>query len=344
VADLVIPIGERHADRKRGSLPGRRSAVATAAPAAPYTGPGSLGNGQSVGLSQRQLAGLEQHNAGRHQVECDQYDSGSAHRSDYQYGFAPELVFVGRQGTVDYYPLTLSLAINQTPDIQDQIAELLAALRRLQDQEVAVEVRFISIAEGFYERIGVDFNINIPTGNATSPIGSLLAGGNFTNGQFPNVIRSEALFDRLHAGGDVHPRPRHSDQEFELGMAIPPFGGFPNIPGANGGVSMGLAFLSDIQVFLFMEAAQGDTRTNVMQAPKITLVQRPDFHHQCDRSTVLRYERECPHRAERPTDLHSAESTDSDGRIDADDPGVISADRRFVRLSVSPTLTTWPRP
>ena len=34
---------------------------------------------------------------------------------------------------------------------------------------------------------------------------------------------------------------------------------------------MGLAFLSDIQVFLFMEAAQGDQRTNVMQAPKLTL-------------------------------------------------------------------------
>ena len=34
---------------------------------------------------------------------------------------------------------------------------------------------------------------------------------------------------------------------------------------------MGLAFLSDIQVFLFLEAAQGDTRTNVMQAPKLTL-------------------------------------------------------------------------
>src|SRR5205085_432060 len=54
-------------------------------------------------------------------------------------------------------------------------------------------------------------------------------------------------------------------------MAIPPFGGFPNIPGADGGISMGLAFLSDIQVFLFMEAAQGDQRTNVMQAPKLTL-------------------------------------------------------------------------
>ena len=52
--------------------------------------------------------------------------------------------------------------------------------------------------------------------------------------------------------------------------AIPPFA-YPNNPGFNGGLSLGLAFLSDIQVFMFMEAAQGDRRTNVMQAPKLTL-------------------------------------------------------------------------
>src|SRR5262249_22223463 len=68
----------------------------------------------------------------------------------------------GGQGTIDYFPMTLALAINQTPDIQEQIADLLTALRRLQDQEVAVEVKFISIAEAFYERIGVDLNINLP--------------------------------------------------------------------------------------------------------------------------------------------------------------------------------------
>ena len=54
-------------------------------------------------------------------------------------------------------------------------------------------------------------------------------------------------------------------------MAVPPFGQFPNTPGMNGGLDLGLAFLSDIQVFMFLEAAQGDARTNVMQAPKITV-------------------------------------------------------------------------
>src|SRR5262249_8986547 len=72
---------------------------------------------------------------------------------------------MGGPGTIDYYPLGLALVVTQTPDIQEQIADLLAALRRLQDQEVSVEVRFITIAESFFERIGVDFNINVLTHN-----------------------------------------------------------------------------------------------------------------------------------------------------------------------------------
>src|SRR5205823_5216660 len=72
---------------------------------------------------------------------------------------------MGGHGTIEFYPLGSALIINQTPDIQEQIAELLQALRRLQDQEVAVEIRFITIAESFFERIGVDFNVNIRTDN-----------------------------------------------------------------------------------------------------------------------------------------------------------------------------------
>ena len=54
-------------------------------------------------------------------------------------------------------------------------------------------------------------------------------------------------------------------------MAIPPFGGFPTCRAPTAASTLGLAFLSDIQVFMFLEAAQGDQRTNVMQAPKLTL-------------------------------------------------------------------------
>ncbi len=44
---------------------------------------------------------------------------------------------------------------------------------------------------------------------------------------------------------------------------------------ADGGLSLGLAFLSDIQVQMFLEAAQRDRRSNVMQAPKQTMFNGP---------------------------------------------------------------------
>ena len=36
------------------------------------------------------------------------------------------------------------------------------------------------------------------------------------------------------------------------------------------GATFGIAFLSDLEVYLFLTAAQGDTRSNVLQAPKVT--------------------------------------------------------------------------
>ena len=55
---------------------------------------------------------------------------------------------MGGPGHIEYFPLAMALVINQTPDIQEQIAELLAALRRLQEQEVTIEVRFITLDPG----------------------------------------------------------------------------------------------------------------------------------------------------------------------------------------------------
>ena len=36
------------------------------------------------------------------------------------------------------------------------------------------------------------------------------------------------------------------------------------------GATFGIAFLSDLEVYLFLTAAQGDQRANVLQAPKVT--------------------------------------------------------------------------
>ena len=121
-------------------------------------------------------------------------------------------------------------------------------------------------------------------------------------------------------------------------MAVPPFGQFPNIPGGNGGVDLGIAFLSDIQVFLFMEAAQGDQRTNVMQAPKLTLfngqtstITINDIQFFVTSVQVLQIGGQVvfvPTNTPVPT-----------GGVTMTISAVISADRRYVRLSLTPNLT-----
>jgi len=120
-------------------------------------------------------------------------------------------------------------------------------------------------------------------------------------------------------------------------QAVPDFGGYQPIPGF-GGLTVGLAFLSDIQVFLFLEAVQGDTRTNVMQAPKLSL-----FNGQTSNLTV--------------TDAQNFVTGVQVGNVGGQYTftpitqqfpigvtltlqATISADRRFVRLSLTPTLTS----
>ncbi len=177
---------------------------------------------------------------------------------------------VGGPGTIQYFPTGSALVINQTPDILEQVTTLLEQLRNLQDLEVAIEVRLVALSEAFYERIGVDFNMNI-TQNTTKYQPNITT-GNFSPFPFinsPNAFKG-AVFG-LTPAGTFTPDLNIPISTSSFGQAIPTFGGFQNSPGQDGGVSFGLAFLNQIQVFLFLEAAQGDRRINIMQAPKLTM-------------------------------------------------------------------------
>ena len=58
-------------------------------------------------------------------------------------------------------------------------------------------------------------------------------------------------------------------QQGSYALAVPQFGGFD--ASANAGATVGFAILSDIEAYFFITAAQGDKRSNVLQAPKVTL-------------------------------------------------------------------------
>jgi hypothetical protein len=47
--------------------------------------------------------------------------------------------------TIEYFPIGMALVVNAPADVQEQVANLVESLRRLQDNEVAFEVKFVSV-------------------------------------------------------------------------------------------------------------------------------------------------------------------------------------------------------
>lgn len=238
----------------------------------------------------------------------------------------------GGAGTIREFPGNLSLVISQTQEVHDQIRDLLQQLRRLQDLQVVVEVRFITLTEDFVERIGVDFDIEIDD-DSQRPLQPF--GRDTDEDGIADILRD---FDHL--------------QSLTVGLAGPDglFSGDLDIPFRTDGfelgrpanfqspaLTMGVAFLSDIEVFLFLEAVQQDNRSNVLQAPKVTL-----FNGQIAFvfSGVVRWSviALLPVVAAGAVAFQPVPSPIFDGSgmiVQA----VISADRRYVRLSIQPFFT-----
>ncbi|MEO1528456.1 MAG: hypothetical protein AAFX06_23785, partial [Planctomycetota bacterium] len=66
---------------------------------------------------------------------------------------------LGGSSTMAPYPQNLSLIISTTSDVHDRIVDLIESLRSLQNLQITIEVRFITLADSFFEQIGVDFNV-----------------------------------------------------------------------------------------------------------------------------------------------------------------------------------------
>ncbi|MEL7496331.1 MAG: hypothetical protein AAFN77_01885 [Planctomycetota bacterium] len=160
-------------------------------------------------------------------------------------------------GTIRPYVQNLSLVVSNTQEVQDQIQDLLSKLRELNDVQIVVEVRFVTLQDDFFERVGIDFDFAVNDSNNVS----IAADRNSQSG----IIGTQNI--------DANPRIPTSDGDIEFlqgnfGAAEPLFGGF------NGGASaatLGFAILSDIEVFFLLSAAKGNVRTNITQAPTVTM-------------------------------------------------------------------------
>jgi general secretion pathway protein D len=217
----------------------------------------------------------------------------------------------GGPGAIRPFETNLSLVVSQTQEVHEEIANLLEQLRRLQDLQVTIEVRFITLADTFFERIGVDFDFNIqsnirdplnmtaiPTqGNGSTYPGAVginaVQGGRsqivgLDNTGAPGVALSRTVTTGTGgaggggiggggAGGAGALNPFNGPNFYSIPFRQNSFGSatVPSLPGlpdpATSAANFGFAILSDIEAYFLIQAAQGNTRSNVMQAPKVTL-------------------------------------------------------------------------
>lgn len=224
----------------------------------------------------------------------------------------------GGPSTISPYRANLTLVVSTTTDVHEQIADLLASLRRLQNLQVTIEVRFITLSDSFYERIGVDFDIAFDDNVLAIP----------SDDRGPSVTVGLAGENRLLTS-DL-------DVQFNngsFGPAVPTFGNFV----AGQGGQIGFAILSDIEAFFFLEAAQGDSRSNVMQAPKVTMFdgQIANVSDQTQRPFVMGIVPVVGDFAvaQQPVIVVLNEGTQMNVQA------VVSDDKRFVRLTLVPMFT-----
>jgi general secretion pathway protein D len=176
------------------------------------------------------------------------------------------------EGEIQPFPTNLSLVISQTQRVHEQIADLLEQLRRLQDLQVTIEVRFIQLTDDFFERIGVDFDFDIADRSGLTSFAQAGPLSPFSpTGAFPNPYQNPSATVGLQPGVATDSNPNFSvdldlpfrDSSFNL--ATPTFGSPADVG------TFGFAILSDIEAFFVINASQGDRRSNVLQAPKVTL-------------------------------------------------------------------------
>jgi type II secretory pathway component GspD/PulD (secretin) len=240
---------------------------------------------------------------------------------------------MGGNGNIQYFPFGMALVINQPTEVQEEVALLLATLRKLQDLQVSVELRAVLVSETFFERIGVDFDMNIRT--PTSRREPDLVAGNFVPAPFINRTGAGlgGLISGLTSAGTLTPDLNIPIRNSTFNFTTPQFGGYQ----PEAGLTLGLAFLSDIQVFMFLEAVQGDRLAHIMQAPKLTV-----FNGQIATISGLML---------RPTVQGLIPAALGNGQmfmiplinqmpfgLAMQIQPVVSPDRRFIRLNVTPQL------
>ncbi|MFP4140672.1 MAG: hypothetical protein ACLFVY_08920 [Phycisphaerae bacterium] len=162
------------------------------------------------------------------------------------------------------------LVVTQTPEVHDQILELIGMLREAKQLQVSVEARFITVSTGFLNEIGVDMDFYFN-------IGSGLGAGStntdpFTGADVPTTGENGWGMNKSRVSS-ITPIPvnmNHRNQASFLGSssAVAPDIGASTTSHA---LSVFGSFLDDVQVDFLVQATQAHSSGRQLTAPRVTM-------------------------------------------------------------------------
>jgi len=233
------------------------------------------------------------------------------------------------------------LVITQTAENQRRIAKLINQLRESKMMLINVETRFLSVNTGFLQRIGLDLDFFLNLGSTLGP-GQIITDPNTGATLSPNPQLPGGSWTGKPGNDKWTPIGILQNNSF-TNITTSPFGtGSIAAAVTSSALSVAGTFLDDIQVNFLLEATQAHEATRSLIAPRVTLFngQRSNIQLLTQTPYVTEYEQDTTTTGTgnvvTTTDVTTG--TINEG-ISLDLEATISADRRYVILTVQPQIT-----
>ena len=237
------------------------------------------------------------------------------------------------------------IIVTQTAENHRSLLDLLSQLREARALQINVEARFITVNSGFLNRIGIDLDFYFNLGSrlfldrVSTPSTSAI-----------DLVTGALVPSRQESTWTLEQGRRAAGWNYLTPIGVSQgsagFAGGPmetSVPGSIGGVtatalSFGGTFLDDVQVDFLVSATQAHQSTRTLIAPRITIFNGQRAYVAVAEQQAYVAELE-PVVGENVVAFRPIIGQVSTGTV-LDVEGTVSADRRYVTLTLRPQLST----
>jgi len=228
-----------------------------------------------------------------------------------------------------------TMVVYQTPEVQEQIKELLDDLREATGIMVDIQARFLTVEDNFLEDIGVDFR----------GLGAPGLGTNAFFNDFGDATAQQVLGTEIGSDTDVGAfldEDENGDLRARSENLFDNFLGDQDVLTGAGGLQVQWTYLSDLQLEMILTATAKSERVELVTAPRVLV-----FNTARSNLSVVN---QVAYVQDFDVEIAQAASI-ADPIINIVEDGVIldvrpvvSADRRFITLELRPTVAELQRP